>query len=554
MINTEMNKDEDKIVLWNEKNRTKMIAFLTSIIAGFLTYLFLMTNLMSNSDAIMLYSDGTKFDLHAALGGAATGRWLLAIVEELVSPYKSPLLIGTIDIILTALTSYLCVDILKIKKDINAIILGLILISFPSVMSYISFSSIAFPVSVLMAVTSVWVLQRKANGSRYAWIILGLSLAIYPTNISCALVLMVYTLLVELSLECGKEFLKKIREYLVTVLAAGLFLIVSSKMIMHFFSVPSTAYQGADEALSGGFLTHLFSNLSMILVKAYRIGYRVAAIYPSLKWALIIVYAAQIIMLIMLFIKKRLYRSIWKSLCYLALIVLIPLSLCTMTVISSTFDYNLQHRAMWPIMLASSLMLAESLRTYLKDQANNGNLKRLKRLKGVSVAWHLVLLLMVYGFVLYDHSCIMNEKYVMEHDRTLMVRVLTALDNEKGFDYSKPVYFYVMQSDDPDMVKRQNSLFRDDQKFNSIAFPDSTTNFWDLCDAACKNHMYVYEGVRLNNDVSDDMKKRIKEDKSLWEKYKSFNPWDFDVFEYDDTGVYVVAIKSAIAPFYMTER
>lgn len=124
MINTEMNKDEDKIVLWNEKNRTKMIAFLTSIIAGFLTYLFLMTNLMSNSDAIMLYSDGTKFDLHAALGGAATGRWLLAIVEELVSPYKSPLLIGTIDIILTALTSYLCVDILKIKKDINAIILG----------------------------------------------------------------------------------------------------------------------------------------------------------------------------------------------------------------------------------------------------------------------------------------------------------------------------------------------------------------------------------------------------------------------------------------------
>ena len=338
--------NEDKIVLWNEKNRTKMIAFFTSIIAGFLTYLFLMTNLMSNSDSIMLYSGGTKFDIQTAFSGASTGRWLFTIVEGLVSPYKSPLLIGTIDITLTAFTSYLCADVLKIKKDINAIILGLILISFPSVMSYISFYSIAFPVSVLMAVTSVWVLQRKEKGLRYAWIILGLSLAIFPTNISCALVLMVYTLLVELSLECGKEFLKKIREYLVTVLAAGLFLIVSSKMIMHFFSVPSTAYQGAGEALSGGFLTHLFSNLSMILVKTYRIGYRVAAIYPSLKWTLIIVYAVQIIMLIMLFVKKGLYRSVLRSVCYLALVALIPLALCTMTLISSTFDYNLQHRAM----------------------------------------------------------------------------------------------------------------------------------------------------------------------------------------------------------------
>ena len=546
-----MNKDEDKIVLWNEKNRTKMIAFFTSIIAGFLTYLFLMTNLMSNSDAIMLYSGGTKFDLHAALGGAATGRWLLVLVEELVSPYKSPLLIGTIDILLTAITSYICVDVMQIRKDIDAVILGLILISFPSVMSYISFSSIAFPVSVLMAVTSVWVLQRKENGSRYAWIILGLSLAIYPTNISCALVLMVYTLLVELSLECGKEFLKKIREYLVTVLAAGLFLIVSSKMIMHFFSVPSTAYQGAGEALSGGFLTHLFSNLSMILVKTYRIGYRVAAIYPSLKWTLIIVYAVQIIMLIMLFVKKGLYRSVLRSVCYLALVALIPLALCTMTVISSTFDYNLQHRAMWPIMLACSLMLVEELSPYLKDRVNNCDSKRLKR---VSAAWHLILLLLVYGFVLYDHSCIMNGKYVMEHDRTLMVRVLSALDNEKGFDYNKPVYFYVMQSDDPDMVKRQNTLFRDDQKFNSIAFPDSTTNFWDLCDVACKNHMYVYEGVRLNDDIPDDVRTQIREDKTIYEKYKGFNPWDFTIMKYKDTGVYVVVIKAAIAPFYMTER
>lgn len=546
-----MNKDEDKIVLWNDRNRTQMIAFFTSIIVGFLTYLFLMTNLMSNSDSIMLYSGGTKFDIHAAFGGASTGRWLFALVENLVSPYKSPLLIGTIDILLTAMTSYICVDIMQISRDIDAVILGLILVSFPSVMSYISFSSVAFPISVLLAVTSVWVLQRKEKGSRYAWIILGLSLAIYPTNISCALVLMVYTLLVELSLECGKEFLKKIREYLVTVLAAGLFLIVSSKIIMHFFSAPSTAYQGADEALSGGFLTHLFSNLSMIFVKTYRIGYKVAAIYPSLKWTLIIVYAVQIIMLIMLFVQKRLYRSIWRSMCYIALVALIPLSLCTMTVISSTFDYNLQHRAMWPIMLACSLMLAEALSPYLKDRVNNDDPKRLKR---VSAAWHLILLLLVYGFVLYDHSCIMNGKYVMEHDRTLMVRVLSALDNEEGFDYNKPVYFYVMQSDDPDMVKRQNTLFRDDQKFNSIAFPDSTTNFWDLCDAACKNHMYVYEGVRLNDDIPDDVRTQISEDKTIYEKYKEFNPWDFTIMEYKDTGVYVVVIKAAIAPFYMTER
>ena len=160
--------------------KTAYAAFLTALLTGVLTHLYMLTNKFPNWD------DLPNIDRYGAWD--ILGRWLLPESHRLFAKYSTPALNGTAAICLYACAAALIVIMLRIRSMSCAALAGALLVTFPSLTSNMTFMfTVAdYALAVLLACLGVYLTHRFRFGFPAGIILLFLSMGIYQAYLPLA--------------------------------------------------------------------------------------------------------------------------------------------------------------------------------------------------------------------------------------------------------------------------------------------------------------------------------------------------------------------------------
>ena len=229
-------------------NQPEWIAAISAFGGGLLIHLFGLVHIIHNTDSINYQFTGYGT-------GAASGRWFLQFLGNFFfrhrMNYNLCLFNGLLFIVFIALSSAFIVSIFHIKSRQLAALLGLLLISFPTVCSTMlyKFTSAFYGLAFFLAVLAVWVLPRwKIAGLLISACLTTLSLAIYQAYLPVTASLFVLQLLLE-TLETNHSFSSFFRRgmYACLSIILGLLLyFICTKIILASLNLSLNAYQGIE--------------------------------------------------------------------------------------------------------------------------------------------------------------------------------------------------------------------------------------------------------------------------------------------------------------------
>ncbi len=240
---------------------SSIYAFMASIISGYLVHLYAFTNLIPNSDGI-----GRMYDIQNML---VSGRWFLHIASIPHGFMQLPSYIAGLTLFFMGFSAILLVDLLEIKNKYLALVLGISLVSFPSLgftFLYL-FTASAYSIGIFLAIFSVWLHEKGGlKFSLLAILVLSLSMGIYqayaPFAISLSLILVIKKTI--LSADSMKSVtLYGIRKLLFLALGAMLYYLILQALL--FFSQQELLpYLGMENS------QYPLSNLPSLIVSAYK--------------------------------------------------------------------------------------------------------------------------------------------------------------------------------------------------------------------------------------------------------------------------------------------
>lgn len=168
------------------------ITFISALILGLLTHMYMLTNKLTNHD-----------DLSVLFGndyGAASGRWFLPFATQLSGGFSMPWLIGLFSLLCLAGTACFVVSLLRIRRPLGCVLTAAVLVSFPTVAATLTymFTAGAYFLALLLAAFGAWAAVRFGWwGSALGVLALVLSLGSYQSYLPVAVVLMVGAMLLE---------------------------------------------------------------------------------------------------------------------------------------------------------------------------------------------------------------------------------------------------------------------------------------------------------------------------------------------------------------------
>ncbi len=527
--------------------KDRMLVLLTGILSGIIAHIYYMVNRLASDDVVVI---SYKYDPYNVvsniLSGSATGRWFGAVVDLIMTWYRSFYVAGWIIIIVMAVISLFLISSFDIRSKAGMILTTVLIESSPVTQGYVVLGEISYAFASLFAIISAWYIIKR-GGMNSSWIksfiFLSLALIIMPTNMSCMITTILLWAISELAYSKNNalsDIIKLILKALGILTLAGIFLLVSSKLLMNLGNVSGTGYQGAEQAVSGSFISQIPLNIIQAYKKFIVQGLWKIQIVPVLRITFYLSYILDFVLIYALWNKSKkeeMPDASKRAGLIVTGVFLVPVALCTITILSYGFMYRGQHRFPLMILIIGVIMLIEKFCGIYGVEFKTIS----KKIWKVCVVAILNCVLMIYGFFLYDNIGYQMQHYVMEHDSALCIRILSALDACEDFDYSDPIYFLNITTWD------ENEAVTDakyEPELYSVIWPVVTTNLYCYEDSSIRKHMRTYEGVEFVSPADEIQEEILNSDIS--EEYADLKAWDFDITSYK--GITVVVVKTVMPP------
>lgn len=222
--------------------RPDRIAFLSAVVAGLATHLFMFTNkLMGRDDLLCLFVNNDM---------VTHGRWLLKYPSALSSTFSLPLVGGVISILALAVTSVIVARLLDIKKGWQAALVSAILVTFPSVANTFSYMFVAdaFFISCAIASLAAFLTDRAKHGALWGLALITVSMAIYQGYLCFMIPLLAMRFFMHLAggKLSDREILKKLLEYAIAVVGGVVAYVLLTKAVLALKGLSLGAGQGLD--------------------------------------------------------------------------------------------------------------------------------------------------------------------------------------------------------------------------------------------------------------------------------------------------------------------
>lgn len=218
--------------------------------AGTAIHLFGLVNVLHNYDDISVQPFGVGTTL-------SSGRWLLEIFVKmfqgrLKGNYNLPYFNGIIFIAFVALAAGFLVLTFKIKNRWHGLLMGIILISFPSAASTLFFKYTAtyYGFAILLSVLAVWSLKQSKFGFPVSCLCTAFALAIYqaylPVTASIFVLLLIKEAMEEKKITFGKIIGRGV--YYCASMAVGLVLYyLILQIFLKHYGLELSNYQGISD-------------------------------------------------------------------------------------------------------------------------------------------------------------------------------------------------------------------------------------------------------------------------------------------------------------------
>ncbi len=216
-------------------------AFISALIIGLLTHMYVMTNnLMTPDGTWNIYSDQDMIYL---------GRQFLTYACGISSYYNLPWLNGLLAIIYIALASIVVVEAFDVNSVVLSVLIGGLMVTFPTVAStfcYI-FTIDGYMLAMLLAALAVLLTDRYKKGWIPGIILMGVSLGIYQAYYSFAILMCILALLLQVLRNTDtKSILIKAGKYCGMGVGGYAFYVVTLKAMLAIKHIEVTGYRGGD--------------------------------------------------------------------------------------------------------------------------------------------------------------------------------------------------------------------------------------------------------------------------------------------------------------------
>ena len=170
---------------------TKM-CLISGVIAGWLTHFYMFTHKLPNWDDLN--------NIGAYGSGDYLGRWFLKYIHNLGGQYSIPAVHGVLFILCLSIAACFVLEIAQIKSMTGAILVPIVMVTFPSVISTMTFMFMAHTsgIGILMVCVAIYLLRKYKHGWIPCIIMLVCVLGIYQSYVSIAIALMLIGMIVDL--------------------------------------------------------------------------------------------------------------------------------------------------------------------------------------------------------------------------------------------------------------------------------------------------------------------------------------------------------------------
>lgn len=407
------------------------IAFFSAVLIAFICHLFIMTNSMYNNDDIRyLYVDFDKPEL---------GRWLLTYIAGISSYFSLPVVNSFLAILYLGLTSMVFVTIFPLTNRIFIVLMSGILVTFPTVATIFSYNFCIDPFmfSMLMSTLAAYFVTRSNH--KCGWLIgaifLCISVAIYQAYLPFTLVLMlIYYITMLLNPEAYdvSTLIKKgIRYLLMLIIGMGLYYIgMNATLSLKHISLSD--YQGISDSdfptpseIAHRLVTilhDLYDFMKSNQVMTYN-GWMVFATFASITLVTIIV--------VSLYFKKKLYKSLFRSLLLIICVVSLIPSIDVILLISDSVEMHMLMRHTWALLFVTPLIMSD-----LMTASFGISLRKLSE-------WicSIAVFLAVFNYFLLSNIAYFNMNFRYEKTYSLCLQIMDHLEEYEEYDKDLPIAF-----------------------------------------------------------------------------------------------------------------
>ncbi len=220
--------------------------FFAALLVGLVAHFYKITNWLPNWDSLVFRYDSQNM--------LALGRWFLPVVCSFSSFYDLPFYSGMIAILFHALGAVCICRILRVQKKITAVLIGAVIVSFPTVTSVMMYNYVADGYSIAFFLSALAALYMTKEKPRYllAAALIALSSGIYQAYITVTIMLVLFWLIDEIIYQHASFLvtLKKSVQMLLTgILGMALYAGIL-KGLLSIFSVNLLDYQGINATAS----------------------------------------------------------------------------------------------------------------------------------------------------------------------------------------------------------------------------------------------------------------------------------------------------------------
>lgn len=233
--------------IWKKTPKQLRITFLSAWIWGIIAHIYVFTNTVHNYDNISCVPRGVGT-------GITSGRWMLEIYDKFRNvggSYNLPVFNGLLTLFFLILAACFVVDLFKIKDWFSCVLIGGIMVCFPTVTSTMLFMFTApyYGWAILISVFAVWVTARWKFGFLFAVICIACALGTYqaylPITASLFLVLLIFKLIEE-NIKWYKGIAEGLKYVGIMLLGVILYYIILN-VLLKYWNTNLSDYQGISD-------------------------------------------------------------------------------------------------------------------------------------------------------------------------------------------------------------------------------------------------------------------------------------------------------------------
>ena len=489
--------------------KDKKIIFLVTIISSMIVHFQLYALIITGPDTLI-----NSMYHQADIWEAMLLRFGLDFMQAIKGNIVSPILATLLSTVFLGITVVLVIDIFKIQNKYLKYLTSILFVVSPNISATLTFfyCSDAYILGMVLATLSVYIIRRFDNRRWPIFIgglLLALAMGMYETYLSVTMVLSVATLLIDLlnNKENKKVFLNLSKYIIMGIVGICLFYVLSHITLL-LKNLPISSYSGANKI---GLSTLL--NLPKLLPESYQsffYYYFTDEMIPNTIWhtniLYIIIFVIELISIIYIIIKNKVYKKLTNTILIVFAIVIIPMCFGIIEIIVPDVDIH--------ILMACSMIYIFPLFFKVLEMLPKGKIHIV--LKYVVVVCSL---LIAWNYTWQDNASYIAINTMQNQAINTATRIVNQIEELDEYNPQMPVLL-LGGLENNKYFSRENTSIEAKKIFDRTwgFISEKSTIWWGNLDS-WRKIFYEYVGVNLNLVSESECKEILESDEFKNMKY-----------------------------------